>query len=240
MVHRTFLAALAAVALCAAPLAAQDTPSTKKDTTGARPAQDTTGAAKDTTGAKKDTTAAKPAADTTGVRKDSLAPQPDTAVARKDSVAVAQPVAAPAPDTTRRDTAVVTPPAAPPAADTTAVAAPAQAPPPQPPPDNAVKPGMTADEVKARWGEPLATRTVNDWTYIFYRNRRERAVGYTDVVMLQHGQVMDAIVRSPDHVYAGVSSSPEGRVPVYTPPAHQAADSSQGAAVTGVRVKPSP
>jgi outer membrane protein assembly factor BamE (lipoprotein component of BamABCDE complex) len=141
----------------------------------------------------------------------------DTTSTKKDTLA-------PQPDTTaaRKDSVV---PAQP-------VAAPA--------PDSAVRPGMTADEVKARWGEPLATRTVNDWTYIFYRNRRERAVGYFDVVMLQHDQVMDAIVRSPDHVYAGVSSSPEGRVPVYTPPAHQAADSSQGAAVTGVRVKPSP
>jgi hypothetical protein len=82
-------------------------------------------------------------------------------------------------------------------------------------------------------------RTANDWTYLFYRNLRERHVGYYDVVMLQHGQVMDAIVRSPDHVYAGVSSSPEGRVPVFTPPQHQAADSTRGT-VTGVRIRPGP
>lgn len=193
MSHRTLCTTLAAVALLAGPLAAQDTTTTKKDTTGARPVQDTT--------ARKDTIAV--------IRPDSLA--------RKDTTAVFQPAALPAPDTTRKDTV-----------------APAQG-----TPDNAVKPGMTAEEVRARWGEPVATRTVNDWTYIYYRNLRERAVGYYDVVMLQHGQVMDAIVRSPDHVYAGVSSSPEGRVPVYTPP-QQPADSSQGAAVTGVRVKPSP
>lgn len=164
MSYRTLYAALAAVALSAGPLAAQDTTTTRKDTIAVQ----------------------QPPQDTTGVRRDSAA-------------VLVQPV-----------------------------------------PDNSVKPGMTEAEVRSRWGDPLATRTVNDWTYLFYRNQRERAVGYYDVVMLQHGQVMDAIVRSPDHPYAGVSSSPEGRVPVFTPPLHQAADSSQGAAVTGVRVKPSP
>jgi outer membrane protein assembly factor BamE (lipoprotein component of BamABCDE complex) len=162
MGSRTCSTVLASLALLAAPLAAQDTTTTRKDTTGARPAPDT--------------------------------------------VAVVQPVA-----------------------DTTA-AAPAQ--------DNAVRPGMTEAEVRARWGEPLATRTANDWTYLFYGNLRERRVGYEDVVFLQHGQVMDAIVRSPDHVYAGESSSPEGRVPVFTPPQGQPADTAKGAAVTGVRVKP--
>jgi outer membrane protein assembly factor BamE (lipoprotein component of BamABCDE complex) len=141
----------------------------------------------------------------------------DTTSAPKDTVAVVRPAAPPAADT------------AAPRADTTAAAA---------VPDNAVRPGMTEAEVRARWGEPLATRTANDWTYLFYANQRERAVGWEDVVFLQHGQVMDAIVRSPDHVYAGVSSSPEGRVPVLTPPQGQPADSARGAAVTGVQVKP--
>lgn len=180
-------------------------------------------AAQDTTGTKKDTTGARPVQDTTAARKDTIAVlRPDTTAFRKDTAAVFQPVPIPAPDTTRKDTAAVQQPA------------------PEQVPDNAVKPGMTAEEVRARWGDPVATRTVNDWTYIYYRNHDERAVGYYDVVMLQHGQVMDAIVRSPDHPYAGVSSSPEGRAPEYTPPQRTAADSSQGAAVTGVRVKPSP
>ena len=100
-----------------------------------------------------------------------------------------------------------------------------------------VKPGMSEADVRAAWGDPVAVRRVNDWTYLFYRNGREREVGYYDVVMLQGGQVMDAIVRSPDHVYAGQSSSPEGRKPVFTPPEGQAADTTTGA-VTGVKVKP--
>jgi hypothetical protein len=191
MRSRTVCTVLASLALIAAPLAAQDTTSVPRDTTGARPAPDTTGA-------RKDTIAVIRSADSTGVRK--------------DTVTIAQP-----------------------AADTTAAPKEAAA---APVPDNAVRPGMTEAEVRARWGDPLATRTANDWTYLFYRNRNSRRVGWEDVVFLQHGQVLDAIVRSPDHVYAGVSSSPEGRVPVFTPPLGQPADSTRGAAVTGVRVKP--
>lgn len=175
-------------------------------------AQDTTSVPKDTTGARKDTTAAAPAPDTTG--------------ARKDTATVGQPAPQPA-DTTaaRKDTTAAPQPAAQPNADSTAQA-------------NAVRPGMTEADVRARWGEPLAVRSASDWTYLFYANRRERRVGYEDVVFLEHGQVMDAIVRSPEHVYAGVSSSPEGRVPHFTPPQGQPADSSKGGAVTGVQVKP--
>jgi hypothetical protein len=102
-----------------------------------------------------------------------------------------------------------------------------------------VQPGMTEADVRARWGDPAAVRTANQWTYLFYHNGRERAVGTYDVVFLQNGQVVDAIVRGPEHVYGGQSSSPEGRVPGFTPP-QQPADASQGAVVTGVRVKPSP
>ena len=181
MGSRTVCTVLASLALLAAPLAAQDTTTTRRDTTGAQPAQDTT-----------------------GPRKDSIA----VLAPAKDTLAAALP-AAPAP----------------PSPDSAAAA-------------NAVRPGMTQAEVEARLGKPLATRTANDWTYLFFRNRRERRVGYEDVVLLQHGQVMDAIVRSPDHVYSGVSSSPEGRAPVFTAPRGQPADSARGAAVTGVQVKP--
>lgn len=99
-----------------------------------------------------------------------------------------------------------------------------------------VRPGMTEAQVVARWGEPVAVRRINDWTYLFYRNGEERQVGYYDTVFLQDGQVVDAIVRSPEHVYAGQSSSPPGRGPEYTPPGESAPGA--GAAVTGVQVKP--
>ncbi len=97
-----------------------------------------------------------------------------------------------------------------------------------------VRPGMSEAQVEARWGPPAAVRRLNDWTYLFYRNGRERDVGYYDTVFLQNDQVVDAIVRSPEHVYLGVSSSPEGVVSV--PPGAAPPDSAAG--VTGVTVKP--
>jgi len=127
-------------------------------------------------------------------------------------------------------------PAAP--ADTAAQAAPAAAPAMPVDSSGAVKPGMSEADVRARWGDPITVRRMNDWTYLFYRNGRERQVGFYDVVFLQGGQVVDAIVRSESHVYAGQSSSPEGRTPEYTPPEPAPADTA--GAVTGVRVKPSP
>jgi hypothetical protein len=101
-----------------------------------------------------------------------------------------------------------------------------------------VRPGMTEADVRRRWGDPVAVRTANGWTYLYYRNGREREVGFYDVVFLQNGQVVDAIVRTPEHVYDGQSSSPEGRAPEFTP-AQQPADSTTGAPVTGVRIQPS-
>ena len=100
---------------------------------------------------------------------------------------------------------------------------------------NAVRPGMTEADVRARWGEPVAVRRVNDWTYLFYQNGQERELGYYDTVFLQSGQVVDAIVRTAEHVYLGTSSSPQGRVPEFTPP-HPPSDGDASGQVTGVRV----
>jgi len=99
----------------------------------------------------------------------------------------------------------------------------------------AIRPGMTEAEVRARWGDPVLVRRLNDWTYLFYRNGEERHIGYYDTVFLQNGQVMDAVVRSPDHVYLGQSSSPPDRQPVFTPPTQPPQSSAQGA-VVGVHV----
>ncbi len=139
----------------------------------------------------------------------------------------AQPAPAP-----RADSIAVTRPAAPPAAP---AAAPAPAAPAAAEAGNEVSPGMSQADVVSRWGEPGAVRSANTWTYLFYQNGREEEVGYYDVVFLHNGKVVDAIVRSPDHVYTGQSSSPEGREPVFTRP-----DTTKGATVTGVRVQPGP
>ena len=97
-----------------------------------------------------------------------------------------------------------------------------------------VRPGMTEAEVRQRWGEPIAIRRINDWTYLFFANG-DRHFGFLDFVMLQGGQVMDAVVRAPEHVYLGPSSSPPDRLPAFTAP-HQPQTSDAPAAVTGVRV----
>jgi hypothetical protein len=74
-----------------------------------------------------------------------------------------------------------------------------------------VDPGMTRDQVVGVWGPPVAERTDGDWTYLYYRNGCEVSCGTFDVVFLQSGQVVDAIVRGPGHTYSGTSSSPPGR-----------------------------
>lgn len=116
-------------------------------------------------------------------------------------------------DTTRRDTttAVSTPPPEPPvnarpvedvayeSADTGTVA-----------------PGMTERDVYALWGAPAAVRRAAEHTYLYFNNGCEKTCGTMDLVILQNGQVVDAIVRWPGHGYSGESSSPPGRVPLPT------------------------
>lgn len=77
-----------------------------------------------------------------------------------------------------------------------------------------IKPGMTEADVRAAWGEPLTVRKLGDMTYLYYRNDCLRRCGTYDIVFLEGGQVVDAIVRDRHHGYDGVSSSPVGRKPV--------------------------
>jgi hypothetical protein len=101
----------------------------------------------------------------------------------------------------------------------------------------AVRPGMSEADVRQRWGEPVAVRRLNEWTYLFYENGTEQERGYHDCVFLQNGQVVDAIVRLPGRMYLGTSSSPEGRMPEYTAPRRASTDPA-AAPVGGVRVTP--
>jgi len=119
------------------------------------------------------------------------------------------------------------------AQDTTAAAAPAAAPAAQS--STAISPGMSEMDVRNRWGDPVATRTIGQWKYLYYRNDDERHVGWWDTVFLQNGQVMDVIARGAGHVYTGQSSSPPGRTP--GPTLNPATDTSK-AAVTGVHISP--
>jgi hypothetical protein len=101
----------------------------------------------------------------------------------------------------------------------------------------ALRPGMSEADVRERWGEPVAVRRANEWTYFFYSNGMERSVGWYDVVFLQNGQVVDAIVRAPGRNYLGQSSSPPGRMPEPTL-LQQPAPNPGGAEITGVRINP--
>jgi hypothetical protein len=77
-----------------------------------------------------------------------------------------------------------------------------------------VEPGMSEAQVRAAWGAPLAVRTLGAHTYMYFRNGCPTArCGMNDVVILERGQVVDAVVRGSDHRYGGVSSSPAARAP---------------------------
>jgi hypothetical protein len=80
-----------------------------------------------------------------------------------------------------------------------------------------VNPGMAERDVYLIWGAPAAVRRAGEYTYLFFRNGCEYTCGTMDVVTLQNGQVVDAIVRWDGHRYGGESSSPPGRVPVANP-----------------------
>jgi hypothetical protein len=80
-----------------------------------------------------------------------------------------------------------------------------------------VAPGMSEREVYEIWAAPAAVRRVGEYTYLFFPNGCEYTCGTMDVVTLQNGRVVDAIVRWDGHRYSGESSSPLGRVPVNNP-----------------------
>lgn len=79
-----------------------------------------------------------------------------------------------------------------------------------------VAPGMNERDVYALWGSPAAVRRMGEFTYLFFQNGCEYSCGTMDVVTLQNGMVVDAIVRWEGHRYAGLSSSPPGRTPSAT------------------------
>jgi len=110
-------------------------------------------------------------------------------------------------------TAPATRPAAPAVRRTTAVDEPWT-----PADTGTVRPGMNRADVIAVWGKPVAERTVDGREYLYYRNGCEASCGTFDVVFLEGGQVVDAIVRGRGHTYAGTSSSPAGAEGQPTPP----------------------
>ncbi len=133
-------------------------------------------------------------------------PSADTSARPVDTLATTSPIAVPPAAQAQGPT---TPAAAPPTAPRPAATALDE--PWTPVSTGTISPGMDKDQVVGVWGPPAAERTVGDWTYLYYRNGCEASCGTFDVVFLQAGRVVDAIVRAPGHTYDGTSSSPPGR-----------------------------
>lgn len=79
-----------------------------------------------------------------------------------------------------------------------------------------IDPGMSENDVYGLWGSPVGVRRAGQWTYLYFRNGCEYTCGTYDVVFLQNGLVVDAVLRWPGHGYSGQSSSPPGVVPLPT------------------------
>ena len=71
-----------------------------------------------------------------------------------------------------------------------------------------IDPGMTQEQVVAKLGKPLSSRSYDGYTYLFYRNGCEKTCGMNDIVVLDSGKVVDAVFRARNRRYSGTSSSP--------------------------------
>ena len=80
----------------------------------------------------------------------------------------------------------------------------------------AIKPGMTEVEVRTAWGDPFTVRNSGEHSFLYYRNDCLRRCGTYDIVFLEGGQVIDAIVRDRGRRYDGIASSPTDRKPTPT------------------------
>ena len=80
-----------------------------------------------------------------------------------------------------------------------------------------IAPGMGERDVYSMWGSPVAVRREGEYTYLYFQNGCEWTCGMQDLVILQSGKVVDAVLRWPGHSYSGVSSSPPGKKPVPNP-----------------------
>jgi len=81
-----------------------------------------------------------------------------------------------------------------------------------------IAPGMSEKDVYSLWGPAIAVRRLGQFTYLYFKTGCEYTCGHLDVVTLEKGQVVDAIVRWPGHNYSGESSSPTSVEPHGPPP----------------------
>lgn len=81
-----------------------------------------------------------------------------------------------------------------------------------------IKPGWTEAQVREAWGEPLTVRKAGIMSYMYYLSSCLKTCGTNDVVFLENGQVIDAVVRDKGRKYDGIASSPADRKPEPTAP----------------------
>lgn len=79
-----------------------------------------------------------------------------------------------------------------------------------------IKPGMSEAEVRSVWGDPFTVRKAGVMSYLYYRNDCLKRCGTYDIVFLDHGQVVDAVIRDRSRRYDGIASSPADRKPAAT------------------------
>ncbi len=131
--------------------------------------------------------------------------------------APAQPAPAQAtPETPAPQPAPATPPAKPPrrpAIQAPEISRPTRDTPYDSPNTGTIDPGMSEKDVYSMWGPPVGVRRQADMTFLYYRNGCEYSCGTEDVVFLQNGKVVDAVLRWPGHRYSGQSSSPAATQP---------------------------
>jgi hypothetical protein len=85
-----------------------------------------------------------------------------------------------------------------------------------PPPVPTITVGMSEEDVLAKFGAPATTRTVGRWTYLFYTNGCAVRCGSDDVVTLEAGRVVTAVLRTPMRRFVeagGANERPDVRRP---------------------------
>jgi hypothetical protein len=70
----------------------------------------------------------------------------------------------------------------------------------------AIRAGMSPDEVRAAFGAPARTREEGAWAYWFYANGCPVRCGSDDVVFLQDGRVVAAVLRTGARRFEGPSA----------------------------------
>jgi hypothetical protein len=66
-----------------------------------------------------------------------------------------------------------------------------------------ISPGMTGDQVRARFGAPATTRAAGEWVYWYYLNGCPIRCGSDDVVFFQNDHVVAAVLRTSRRRFAG-------------------------------------